>query len=281
MFDSEGLVCPLDGHPLRLQSASLQCDQGHQFDLARQGYCHLLPVQDKRSKDPGDSKAMVQARSTFLDSGLYQSIAELLHQQVDALLIPSKVVRIADAGCGEGYYLNELKQRLLADGVESRCIGFDISKWAVQKATRRNAHISWLVASNRQPPIAKDYLDIMLCMFGFPQFEAFAKTIKIGGYLLMLDAGVNHLIELRHQLYDTIKPARIHDACPEQQAGFQQISTCSLTTTIQVKGDLLQHLLLMTPHFFKVSEAVRSKVLALTELELTLDVQCRILKRER
>ncbi|HET8904932.1 MAG TPA: rRNA (guanine-N1)-methyltransferase, partial [Saccharospirillum sp.] len=49
------LACPLDGQPLTRQGTAWQCPQGHSFDIARQGYVHLLPVQKKRSKDPGDS----------------------------------------------------------------------------------------------------------------------------------------------------------------------------------------------------------------------------------
>ncbi len=33
------------------------------------GYVNLLPVQFKRSRDPGDSAEMMQARRAFLDAG--------------------------------------------------------------------------------------------------------------------------------------------------------------------------------------------------------------------
>ncbi len=55
------LRCPLDHQPLLQHGASLQCPEGHNFDIARQGYVNLLSAQDKRSKDPGDSKAMIAA----------------------------------------------------------------------------------------------------------------------------------------------------------------------------------------------------------------------------
>jgi hypothetical protein len=55
--------------------AAWRCAGGHCFDIASQGYTHLLPVQNKRSRDPGDSKEMVAARRRFLDAGCYQPIA--------------------------------------------------------------------------------------------------------------------------------------------------------------------------------------------------------------
>ena len=70
------LACPLDGDPLTPEGQTWRCPAGHSFDTARQGYVHLLPVQNKRSRDPGDSKAMVAARQRFLNAGYYQPIAE-------------------------------------------------------------------------------------------------------------------------------------------------------------------------------------------------------------
>ena len=52
----QALTCPLDGAPLRRNGSTWRCASGHSFDIASQGYANLLPVQNKRSLDPGDSK---------------------------------------------------------------------------------------------------------------------------------------------------------------------------------------------------------------------------------
>ena len=44
--------------------------QGHSFDVARQGYVHLLPVNKMHAKLPGDSREMVESRRRFLEGGL-------------------------------------------------------------------------------------------------------------------------------------------------------------------------------------------------------------------
>lgn len=46
--------------------------------MAKEGYVNLLPVQHKRSRDPGDSAEMMQARRAFLDAGHYQPLREQL-----------------------------------------------------------------------------------------------------------------------------------------------------------------------------------------------------------
>ena len=41
------LLCPLCGGVLTKSDKALLCPNRHSFDIARQGYVHLLPVQRK------------------------------------------------------------------------------------------------------------------------------------------------------------------------------------------------------------------------------------------
>ena len=68
--------CPLCHAPLERRDNSFICPQRHQFDLAKEGYVNLLPVQFKRSRDPGDSAEMMQARREFLQAGYYQPLRD-------------------------------------------------------------------------------------------------------------------------------------------------------------------------------------------------------------
>ena len=68
--------CPLCQQALLLDEKSYRCANNHSFDQAKQGYVNLLPVQFKHSKEPGDNKAMVQARRAFLDKGYYQPLLD-------------------------------------------------------------------------------------------------------------------------------------------------------------------------------------------------------------
>lgn len=62
--------CPLCAAPLTRGEHAYTCPAGHSFDLAAAGYTHLLPANRKHSKNPGDDKAMVAARSAFLDKAI-------------------------------------------------------------------------------------------------------------------------------------------------------------------------------------------------------------------
>ena len=95
--------CPLCHAPLTRAEKTFICPLGHQFDRAKEGYVNLLPVQHKRSRDPGDSAEMMQARRAFLDAGHYQplrdAVVDLLRQY-----LTEGASAMLDIGCGEGYY---------------------------------------------------------------------------------------------------------------------------------------------------------------------------------
>ena len=75
------LICPLCGNPLTQQERAWVCENRHSFDIARQGYANLLPVQQKRSLQPGDTKEQVASRRVFLDGGFYGPIRDELCRQ--------------------------------------------------------------------------------------------------------------------------------------------------------------------------------------------------------
>src|SRR4030066_1666310 len=94
--------CPLDGTPLHCTGSAWTCASGHSFDIASQCHTNLLPVQHKRSRDPGDSKEMVAARRRFLTAGFYQPIAAAVSQAALADLPADASISCLDAGVGGG-----------------------------------------------------------------------------------------------------------------------------------------------------------------------------------
>ena len=273
----QALACPLDGGPLRRHGTSWRCDAGHCFDLAAQGYTNLLPVQQKRSRDPGDSKEMVAARRRYLNAGFYQPIAALVSRTVLANLHAGRAAACLDAGCGEGYYLRELAAA--GDGQCLALLGLDISKWAVLAAAKQDKRPNWVVGSNAKLPVLPATLDRVLCMFGFPVYAEFARVLRPGGELLQVDAGPDHLRELREIIYPTLKPERAAE--PLSPAGFSVLPAESLRYTVTLGGaEQIGDLLTMTPHLYRASAEGRAKAAALTALSLTVDVRLTRFRRE-
>ena len=262
------LACPLDGLPLSRDGKTWRCESRHSYDIAKQGHTHLLPVQNTRSRNPGDSKEMIDARQRFLDTGLYKPVADALRKTVFDDL--SNSAAILDAGCGEGYYLRELISEAKSEQ-NLDVMGLDISKPAILSAARQNKSINWVIASNANIPVLENTIDRVICMFGFPVYSEFSRVLKQEGQLIMIESGPNHLQELREIIYPVVKPQKEKQANHE---GFRLISTESLCFTIELnKRAIIADLLTMTPHLFRASAEGKKKASQLESLSLTVDVR--------
>lgn len=268
------LACPLDGEPLQQRDKSWVCPQGHSYDQARQGYVNLLPVQHKRSNEPGDSKAMVAARQRFLAAGHYQPVVELIARLCCPNPLPESDFTVLDAGCGEGYYLRQFAE-LAPESMPLKMAGLDISKDAVLAAAKQDKRQTWLVGTNAHLPIQNASLDRLLCVFGFPVASEFARVLKPGGRLIQVDPGPAHLRELREVLYHQLDQSQAPKA-PELD-GFQLIEEDEVSYLLQLdSGQQIQDLLAMTPHGHRAPAEGKARAAALTSLAVTAEVFVRV-----
>ena len=146
--------CPLCGAPLAGDNA-LKCPSGHSFDRAKEGYWHLLPVQNTRTKAPGDSREMVAARRTFLSAGYYGIFGQALGELCLEYGQPKagKPLRLLDAGCGEGWYDRCIARQFEEAGRPLELAGFDIAKPAVRLAAKALPSARYAVASSFHQPV--------------------------------------------------------------------------------------------------------------------------------
>ncbi len=270
------LCCPLDGQLLTLQERSWRCPAGHCFDVAGQGYVNLLPVQNKRSRDPGDSKEMVAARRRYLESGVYAPVAAGVARLLMDGLEGQAPYACLDAGCGEGYYLRRLQER--DERGELALIGLDISKWAVMAGARSSPGMRWLVGSNAHLPVPEASLDALICMFGFPVYEEFRRALKPGGLLLQVEAGADHLVELRRIIYPSLKAEKPPSQEPPEGFSLEADERLSFAIALRSQAQIAD-LLLMTPHLFRASVQGLEQARALARLDLTVDVRLSACRR--
>jgi 23S rRNA (guanine745-N1)-methyltransferase len=132
--------------------------------------------------------------------------------------------------------------------------------------------MTWVVGSNARLPVRTATLDRLLCLFGFPVYGEFARVLQPGGELLQVDAGPDHLRELREIIYPSLKPPRAGDAAVP--AGFAHVETESLRYPIELdSAEQIADLLTMTPHLYRATAEGLAKARALTRLSLTVDVR--------
>ncbi|QQD21724.1 methyltransferase domain-containing protein [Venatoribacter cucullus] len=269
------IACPVCGLVLQDEAQRWSCANGHSFDRARQGYLNLLVAQHKKSKAPGDNMDMVDARQRLLDSQLYRPISDLLNQWVLELsLNQTAPLHIADVGCGEGYYTQRLQEVLEDHQLAHRLYGVDISKDALKRAARRSNRIDWLVASGGQLPFLPHSLDMITCLFTNLMPQGFARVLKPGAPVILLNTGSDHLLELRQQIYGEVNRQAFDPVPAMQQHGYQLSGDQPLTYQTQLTSQqAIMDLLLMTPHRWKIRDEALQRLQQLDELPITIDVR--------
>ena len=106
MYIKSIFSCPVCGKELKFDERSYKCKSGHCFDRSKSGYVNLLTSDKMHSKLPGDNKLMVRARRSFLQKGYYSYLAESLSSII--CRHAENGISLIDAGCGEGYYTEEI-----------------------------------------------------------------------------------------------------------------------------------------------------------------------------
>ena len=238
------LICPLCGNVLNRQEKQYVCPNRHSFDIARQGYVHLLPVQNKHSLNPGDTRQQVLSRRSLLEAGFYAPIADALAEEAKALNI---VGEILDAGCGEGWYSAALAREL---GLP--LTGLDISKEAVRCAAAKYKDARWLCATAAHIPVPDHSVGLLMSLFAITLPEEFSRVLEEKGYFFQVLAAQDHLLGLKSIIYPELK-FKEKDTVPELP-GFELGKSRPIRFTFTVEGEQIQNLFSMTPHVCRIGK---------------------------
>ena len=126
----------------------------HSFDFAKSGYLNLC-----LSAKSGDNKDAVRARSKFLEADYYLPLV----QEINGILSELKANSVLDAGCGEGYYTNQMAS------VCETVFGADLSKEGIDKAAKtarqKGTNAFFAVASLFSLPVADASFDAVANLF--------------------------------------------------------------------------------------------------------------------
>lgn len=241
------LLCPVCRAPLTKENTCLRCENGHSFDVARQGYANLLPVEQKHSLHPGDTKEMVAARRRFLSAGYYAPIAEAVCTLLKTYAPEAN--SLLDVGCGEGYYT-----RAIAGALPSlERWGMDISKDAVRYCAGQDKGGHFFVGTASHLPFEDGSFSVLLSMFALTLPEEFARVLEKNGIFIQVLAGENHLPALKNIIYPELhhKEKLSHPELP----GFRRIAEKTLEFSFDLSGaESVSDLLSMTPHVWRISK---------------------------
>ena len=235
------LICPICQLPLASEGRTLRCGRNHSFDVARQGYVNLLPVQQKRSLHPGDTREQVLSRREFLESGAYGPIVEAVKKAAAGHAGP-----ILDVGCGEGWYAVQV-----ADHLNAELTGLDISKEAVRCAAAKYKGRRWICGTAAHLPIPDESVGVLMSMFALTMPLEFRRVLKANGIFIQVLAAQDHLMGLKSIIYPEIL-LKEKDSVPVLE-GFELVSSTPVRFEFTAEGAQIGNLLSMTPHFWRIS----------------------------
>lgn len=265
--------CPVCQLELKEEEKHYLCSKNHSFDKSRKGYVNLLLVNQKGTKEPGDSKEMILSRKEFLNKGYYEPLAKGLSVLITKLIETNKdkVINVLDAGCGEGYFTCYLKKQLVETNPTKNLNfwGIDISKPAINYAASRDKEINFAVASNYNLPILSGSVDYVLWTFAPGDEGEFHRILKDNGKLIMVIPGVRHLLGLKELVYDQ---ARQHEPKEQIPEGFKLLDSNQLNYNIYLENsEDIMNLLAMTPYYWHISSQGRERAEQAQKLQTDVD----------
>ncbi|WP_234405007.1 putative RNA methyltransferase [Paenibacillus bouchesdurhonensis] len=201
------VICPVCFESLNLQGSSLICSNSHCFDVAKQGYVNFLLQAPKEKYD----KRLFQSRGYISQAGVFQGLTDRLSALVLQALAQRSpeagqryMVKLLDAGCGEGSHLSAV-ERKLAGATGNRlslvAAGIDIAKEGIKMAVKRNPEVMWGVADLAKCPFADRSFDFILNILSPANYAEFQRMLAPEGLVFKVIPGEEYLQEIRQVLY--------------------------------------------------------------------------------
>ena len=255
-------LCPKCLSESYIENISLVCDDNHRYDFSKKGYIHLI----NNYKSTKYSEELFMARNEVFSNGFYTNVLKNIQNLVGKY---SKDV-VLDIGCGEGYYIKELKTVF----PEKYFYGLDNSKDAIELAVKEDKLNPYMIANLANLPFKDGSVSCILNILTPANYEEFFRVLGDNGYLIKIISNANYLREIRELIggkeytnSDTVK--LIEDNCTV-------VDRITVSDTFKLTKEQAQNFLKMTPLTF-------SKVIAADDInklkEITIDLELLVCKK--
>ncbi len=277
---------------------SIVCSAGHAFDLSKSGYVNLLPPGKGKNARTGDDRDMVASRAAFLKRGFYNPISDTAADLI-AEYAGGESLSLCDMGSGEGWHTCRIAEQITCTtGRETLALGLDASKFAADRASRLAVQSGWMpkagigapwqkktavyfVPANLfHTPLAEGVFSAALSLFAPVAWEEAHRIVKDNGLLLVASSGKNHLMEMRQIIYREVHVSEATVTPPETFSGWQKIASHTLSYPIHLPDKMaIISLFMMTPFYYKTTEAGKVSLLSRDELDVTAEVDYTVYRK--
>lgn len=248
------IICPICKEKLFKNEKVWCCANNHSFDIAKEGYINLDITNS--SKESGDNKEMVRARTDFLGADYYK----FLKDRINELILEYKPNNLVDLACGEGYYTKDF------DCLDK--LGVDLSKEAIKYASKHDKDSLYVVSSIFKLPIEDNSIDMALTIFAPVAKDEIKRILKDGGYFILVKPDINHLFELKNVVYDIPYLNEIEDI---EIDGLELINEIHINNHHLLKNEEIINLFKMTPYYHKTSKSDFEKLYKINELDVNFE----------
>ena len=245
--------CPNCKNILLPKPNCLQCEKGHSFDIAKEGYINLILANQKKKNNAGDNISMIKNREAFLSSGNYNFLSE----EIETLLSKYKnnisnskqdKTTLLDLGCGSGYYTRSLINKYS----NINKVGIDVSKSGIATAAKKDKQTTYLVASIYNIPLIDNCVDIITNIFAPCDLREVGRVLTDDGLYIKVIPHNNHMREIAELIYDNFKPHTSHiEENINNSPDLSVIKTQEIMRKKELEGADLFNLISMTPYVYK------------------------------
>lgn len=265
--------CPICSGPLNAEpDCSLRCPNRHCFDISKSGYVHLLP----RPVASDYGKSLFKSRRKVMQSGFFDP----LHRLVSDLLTESlaeneRTSVILDAGCGEGFHLSNIRERLARGiGKPALGVGLDIAKEGIALAAGNDPASLWCVADLAACPLMDNRFDAILNILSPAHYAESSRLLKRDGRMIKVIPEPGYLRELRDLLHGPASRREYSNAAVRKRfaSRFELTDVHRLCRTVRMDRERLGHLVRMTPLSWRTEPERLRRVLEADALDVTVDL---------
>ncbi|EOS62186.1 hypothetical protein C815_00077 [Firmicutes bacterium M10-2] len=253
------MICSICKTKLRKVGNSFQCENGHSFDIAKQGYVNL----SRKQKKTGDNKAMVLARTNFLEKNPY----DFMRKRVGEIIASYHLGSLLDIGCGQGYYTKTWQAE--------KKVGIDLSKEAIAYAAKHDRSTLYIVDTIYDLPFEADSFDCVVSVFTPLPIKEIERVLRPNGHLITVSPAREHLYELKQQLYEHVILNK------EERENMGDLVLChDEVITEQKEIDDIWDLFEMTPYRYKSPKDGMDRIAKLKKLNVTFSFLIKIFRKK-
>ncbi|WP_423363868.1 methyltransferase domain-containing protein [Mycoplasma sp. P36-A1] len=233
------LVCPICSSSLEIAAKSLICSNKHTFNFNKKGY---LTLSNKVNNEIYDL-TLFNARNTIMNSGMYKALVDKINDIIIENFSCYERINILDAGCGDGYFLNEVANSL---NDTNSYLGLDLSSKAIEVATNYESDLLLMVADLARIPLKNESIDVILNILSPANYHEFSRILNKDGLIIKVVPNTDYLVQLRELIFDdkTYDNAKIIETF-KQNTTF--VNSYNIKYDYALDSNLFDCLIKMTP----------------------------------